>query len=582
MVIGATTLRERHCPHAVMRGGRRLALIGAFGISVCSAPAAAQVSASDAATIAELRRQLDEMRHRLEQLEARAATAARPVASPAPARSASARAAASAPAATTAQAEARAAAAEARAAAAEARAAQQALAATPAAASALTASVPGLDPPDPMGRDFATEEALRSDLPGVAFRVPGTETQVRLYGFAKLTGYYDLGPRNQTDAPPPQTIPLSDSPADQQGGDFAMTARFSRFGIDTRSLTGWGTLETRLEGDFGGGAAGSSNAVFRLRQAWGELGDERFRVLAGQANSLWNEGVFETLIDATNLNQSFVRQAQIRLTARLAEGLTGMVSLEAPETTYTSAAGVFTPTTNLQGGASPAFSSVPDLLARLAWRQDGVEVGLRGLLRQIEIRTAGTAATPTVSDTTPAWGFAGMVRLPMRLASEAFGQDDLAIMAFYGQGIGRYFAGQTSGQDALTNLGLPGVDSPSLDAIESYGATVAYRRFWTTQVRSNFAYSYARNDYPSYALGFAPGSASATSLNRDYQQVFANLIWSPFAEVRNGTFGSGWLDLGVEYLFTRRDLYGGASAAGSAGAGHGIANRVLFAAIARF
>lgn len=579
MAIGAMALHGRDCQRAVMRGCRRMALIGAVAVAIWPAAGVAQVSASDAATIAELRRQLDEMRRRLEQLEARAATAGRPVVTPPPTRNAPARVQPAAPAA---QAEARAAAAEARAAAAEARAAQQALAAAPPAASPLTASVPGLDPPDPMGRDFATEEALRSDLPGVAFRVPGTETQVRLYGFAKLTGYYDFGPRNQTDAPPPQTIPLSGSPADQQGGDFGMTARFSRFGIDTRSLTGWGTLETRIEGDFGGGAAGSSNAVFRLRQAWGELGDESFRVLIGQANSLWNEGVFETLIDATNLNQSFVRQAQIRLTGRLAEGLTGMVSLEAPETTYTSAAGVFNPTTNLQGGASPAFSSVPDLLARLTWRQDGVEVGLRGLLRQIEIRTAGTAATPNVSETTPAWGLAGMVRLPMRLASEAFGQDDLAIMAFYGQGIGRYFAGQTSGQDALTNLGLPGVDSPSLDAIESYGATVAYRRFWSTQVRSNFAYSYARNDYPSYALGFAPGSASATSLNRDYQQVFVNLIWSPFAEVRNGTFGSGWLDLGVEYLFTRRDLYGGASAAGLAGAGHGIANRVLFAAIARF
>ncbi len=408
-----------------------------------------------------------------------------------------------------------------------------------------------------MGRDYATEEALRSDLPGVAFRVPGTDTQVRLYGFAKLTGYYDLGPRNQTDAPPPQTIPLSASPADQQGGDFAMTARFSRFGIDTRSLTRWGTLETRLEGDFGGGAPNSSNAVFRLRQAWAEIGDENFRVLAGQANSLWNEGVFETLIDATNLNQSFVRQAQIRVTGRLADGLTGMVSLEAPETTYTSVAGVFNPTTNLQGGASPAFSSVPDLLGRLTWRQDGLEVNLRGLLRQIEIRTAGTAAAPDVSDTTPAWGVAGMVRVPMRLVADAFGTDEIAAMAFYGEGIGRYFAGQTSGQDALTDLGLPGVTSPGLDAVASYGATIAYRRFWTTQLRSNFAYSYARNDYPSYALGFAPGSAAATSLNRDYQQVFVNLIWSPFAEVRNGTFGSGWLDLGVEYLFTRRDLYGG-------------------------
>ncbi len=565
-----------------------LALAGMMGLAMLPTRGEAQVSSSDAATIAELRRQLDEMRQRLEQLEARAVTATpRAAVAPMPSgrpRPASPPARAPAPATTaaTAQAEARAAAAEARAAAAEARAAQQALAAAPAAGTPLAASVPGLDPPDPMGRDFATEEALRSDLPGVAFRVPGTDTQVRLYGFAKLTGYYDFGPRNQTDAPPPQTIPLTDSAADLQGGDFAMTARFSRFGIDTRTLTNWGTLETRLEGDFGGGAAGSSNMVFRLRQAWAELGDERMRVLIGQANSLWNEGVFETLIDATNLNQSFVRQAQIRLTGRLAEGLTGMVSIEAPETTYTSAAGVFNPTTNLQGGASPAFSSVPDLLARLTWRQNGIELNLRGLLRQIEIRTAGTAATPNVSDTTPAWGAAGMVRLPMRLVSDAFGQDDIAAMAYYGEGIGRYFAGQTSGQDAVTDLGLPEVTSPSLDAVASYGATIAYRRFWTTQLRSNFAYSYSRNDYPSYALGFAPGSASAVSLNREYQQVFANLIWSPFAEVRNGVFGSGWLDLGLEYLFTRRDLYGGATAAGLAGAGHGIANRILFAAIARF
>ncbi|MBR0683573.1 hypothetical protein GXW74_24020 [Roseomonas eburnea] len=572
------------------RGLRQLALAGVLAFAAAPLPALAQSSASDAATIAELRRQLEEMRRRLDQLEARAAAQA-----PAPARTQAAapRPAAPAPAPrqatpaarpATAQAEARAAAAEARAAAEEARIAQRELALARAAAEAAQSpNIPGLGAPDPMGRDYASEEALRSDLPGIAFRVPGTDTQVRLYGFAKLTGYYDLGPRNQTDAPPPQTIPLTGSAADAQGGDYSMTARFSRFGFDTRTLTSWGTLETRIEGDFGGGAATSTNAVFRLRQAWAELGDDSFRVLIGQANSLWNEGVFETLIDATNLNQSFVRQAQVRVTGRLAEGLIGQVSIEAPETAYTSVAGAFTPGASLQGGASPAFNSVPDLLGRLTWRQDGVELGLRGLLRQIEIRTDGTAAAPPgTSDTAPGWGFAGHVRVPMRLVWEALGQDEIAAMAFYGEGIGRYFAGQTSGQDALTDLGLPGVISAGLDTIPSYGATIAYRRFWTTTLRSNFSYAYARNDYPSYALGFAPGSAAATSLNREMQQVFANLIWSPFATVRDGTFGSGWLDLGVEYVFTRRDLYGGAAAGGPAGYGHGIANRVLFAAIARF
>ena len=164
---------------------------------------------------------------------------------------------------------------------------------------------------------------MRADLPGIALRVPGTETQVRLYGFVKLTTWSDFNGRNQTDAPSPATIPLRGSPGDQQSGDYGMTARFSRFGVDTRTLTGWGTLETRLEGDFGGGSPTSTNAVFRLRQAWGELGAPEFRVLVGQANSLWNEGLFETIIDATNLNQSFIRQAQFRLTGRLAPGLTG-------------------------------------------------------------------------------------------------------------------------------------------------------------------------------------------------------------------------------------------------------------------
>lgn len=566
----------------MLGGASGCAMLAAIGCAVLPAPAHGQSAAGDAATIAELRRQLDEMRRRLEDLESRVAPPAqgarRPMAVVAPAPATSRRAP---PAQAQAEAQAQAAAAEARAAAAEARAAAAAATAgTPQPAGGIA----GLQPPAAMGTQTAVEDALRSDLPGIAFRVPGTDTQVRLYGFVKLTGSYDLGPRNQTDAPPPQGIPLTGSLADQQGGDFFMTGRFSRFGFDTRTLTPWGTLETRLEGDFGGGAPTSSNAVFRLRQAWAELGDERFRVLIGQANSLWNEGVFETLIDATNLNQSFVRQAQVRLTGRLAPGLTGQVSIEAPETAYTSAAGAFTPGASLQGGASPAFSSVPDLLARLTWRQDGVELGLRGLLRQLEMRTDGTAAAApvSVSERTAGWGLAAHLRLPMRVLWEGFGPDEFAVMAFYGDGIGRYFAGQTFGLDAVTNLGLPGVISAGLDTVSSYGATVAYRRFWTETLRSTFSYAYAHNDFPSYVAGFAPGSAPATSLNREMQQVFVNLIWSPFGAVRNGVFGSGWLDLGVEYVFTRRDLEGGALAAGAGGVGHGIANRILFAAIARF
>jgi hypothetical protein len=448
--------------------------------------------------------------------------------------------------------------------------------------------IPGLLPPEPMGNQYGGEggDALRSDLPGLSLRIPGSQSEVRFYGFANLNTYRDLNGRNQTDAPTVQTIPLAKSPADMQGGDLGLSARFSRIGIDTRTAIDWGTLETRVEGDFGGGApAASTNAVLRLRQAWAEFGTEQFRVLVGWANSLWNEGVYETVNFATNLNQSFVRQPEIRATATLAPALTGQVSLEMPDTQYTSVAGVFTQTSTPSGftGLSPSFTSVPDLLGRLEYRNDGLVLDMRTLLRDLTIRTDGTAAAPpAVTRDAAAWGVAGTGRFPMRWLSNALGPDELIGMAYYGEGIGRYFGGNTFGQDALSNLGLPGVPDVTLDPLPTYGATVAYRHFWTPQWRSNFVYSYAWQQYPYYALLFAPGSVSATSLNTTMQQAIANLIWSPFAELRGNTVGTGWLDVGLEYVYSNRAVFGGTVATSTAGDGFATGNRVLGSVTARF
>ena len=549
----------------------RLATLVLLAGAVAPLPALAQSGATDAATVAELRRQMQAMQQRLDQLEA--ALARKATAEPARQKPARPAQAVAAPA-TMPQA------------AAPIAAPVPAVIASPGSPptpliTSVEASVPGLLPPEPMGNSF--EDALRSDLPGIAFRVPGADTQVRLYGFAKVSGYFDAGPRNQTDAPLPGGIPLTASRADRQGGEFSMSGRFSRFGVDTRTLTDWGTLETRIEGDFGGGSPTTSNAVFRLRQAWAELGNERFRVLAGQANSLWNEGLFETLIDATNLNQSFIRQAQLRATFRVADGLTGQVSLEAPDTQFTSANGVTTPDSSSFGSPSPAFNGAPDLLGRLTWRQDGLELGGRAMLRQLQMKPGTDAVPAPVGDrSATGWGLAAHARLPLRWVAEGFGPDELLAMGYYGEGIGRYFPAGTNGQDAVSNLGLANAGGLRFDTVPAWGATLAYRRFWTPTLRSHLTYAYARQDFPSYTLGFTPGSASAIGLNRDVQQVFANLIWSPFGSLRDGLFGAGWLDVGVEYVFTRRDVYGGAAATGPAGVGHGIGNRIVFATIARF
>ena len=92
------------------------------------------------------------------------------------------------------------------------------------------------------------------------------------------------------------------------------------------------------------------------------------------------------------------------------------------------------------------------------WRSTGA----RAAARSSRIRTDGTRGRRGAGGVRHAlgWGVAGHVRFPMRWLSEGFGPDELLGMAYYGEGIGRYFAGSTTGQDALTNIGLPGVTQP--------------------------------------------------------------------------------------------------------------------------
>jgi hypothetical protein len=65
--------------------------------------------------------------------------------------------------------------------------------------------------------------------------------------------------------------------------------------------------------------------------------------------------MYETLVDATNLNQFFVRQPQVPAIVNLAPGLMGQVKLETSDTQYTSAAGTFTPVSTLNAGPRPAY-----------------------------------------------------------------------------------------------------------------------------------------------------------------------------------------------------------------------------------
>ncbi len=523
-----------------------------LGLMVGASPALAQQP-----TMEELMRRIDALQQRVNELERerrpqRPAAVAAPAPAPAPAPAAPTRAAAPRTA--------------------------------PAAAAPVTAAaVPAPRSPETVRAEV--DEALRGSLDGLAMRIPNTDTTVRLYGFLRLTAYRDFNARNPTDAASVQGIPLSGG--NTQPGDGDITARSSRFGFDTRTDTDWGRLDTTIEGDFRGDASG--DLAYRLRQAFAELTRDDWSYLIGQTNSLWNEGLTEAMHDATNLNQSFIRQAQLRVTHRFDSNLMLQGSIEAPFSDILTSNGARFPTDRFDGGArSAAFDQMPDFLARLTWRDGAEEYVLRGLFRQLSLEPDGAAPGPGndrfsggPSESTFGWGLAAHTRLPLGKWISALGRDELMLMGYYGEGIGRYFAGNTFGQSAITDLSTATRMDYSLESVPTYGGTIGYRRFWSDFVRSTVSYAYARQDYPS-SIRFGAGTAGALARNREMQQVIANLIWSPFADRPTSRMPFGWLDLGLEYVFSRRDLEDGAAAAGANGVGHGIANRLLAVGIVRF
>jgi hypothetical protein len=189
-------------------------------------------------------------------------------------------------------------------------------------------------------------------------------------------------------------------------------------------------LDTTIEGDFRGEISQGGDLAYRLRQAFAELTRDDWSYLIGHTNSLWNEGLTEAMHDATNLNQSFIRQAQLRVTHRFDSNLMLQGSIEAPFSDILTSNGARFPTDRFDGGArSAAFDQMPDFLARLTWRDGAEEYVLRGLFRQLSLEPdgaalgAGTPLSAGPSESTFGWGFAAHTRLPLGKWISALGRD---------------------------------------------------------------------------------------------------------------------------------------------------------------
>jgi hypothetical protein len=362
------------------------------------------------------------------------------------------------------------------------------------------------------------KKATAAEVPGQgsfpnSFVIPGTKTSMRLGGYVKADLIYDV---NQSLGDFIQGFRFSVDPGDRaQKGHLVSHAEQSRITVETRTPTPGGAFRTYIETDFFGGERDdliSNTSFLRIRQAFGEYRG----FLAGQAwsNFMDLRALPEHLEFNGPVGYNFLRQGQLRYTAKLDGATTVSVSAE-------------NPVSDIVG--TTRSNHLPDLTARVAFGGSWGGASVAGVLRQFNRDTRdGNGGGSYTTATGWGLGVGGVLKLG--------GKDNLKFMASYGKGIGRYI------ENSAFQAGGVNADG-DIVVTASYGGYLAFQHWWTDAVRTNLIAGQVRNKNIAANLGgFAtsPGDGGPSDLLRSFH---GNVVWSPIKP----------LDLGVEYVWGYRE-----------------------------
>lgn len=123
------------------------------------------------------------------------------------------------------------------------------------------------DPSTAASRPDSAAGPTDPDLKGF-FAIPGTDTVIRIGGYAKLDAIADSRAAGDEDQFIPSSMPVGGSHRDVS--NFNIHAKQTRFSFEARRPTTHGNLRFYLENDFFGSSDGYE---FRLRHAYGQLGN---------------------------------------------------------------------------------------------------------------------------------------------------------------------------------------------------------------------------------------------------------------------------------------------------------------------
>lgn len=281
----------------------------------------------------------------------------------------------------------------------------------------------------------AKDAVVLGDIPN-SFRLPNSETSLRVYGFAELNMVHEFKGDN-TDMDYASFLPYApingSAQANRKGRNY-IHARTSRIGIEASTPSPYGPLGIKLEGDFNndprtGNAAlygtigniytqqATNSFNFRLRQAYGQVGG----FLVGQTWSTFMDldNSPETVDFNGPIGSTFIRQPQIRYTYKTANAGAFTAALENSVSYVLD--NTATVTTN-------GFSKVPDLIGRWDKAFDWGAASVRGVSHEHRINDGAG-----VSLSRRGHGLAASALI------KTIGDDFMTVGVTAGTGIGRYF-----------------------------------------------------------------------------------------------------------------------------------------------
>lgn len=349
---------------------------------------------------------------------------------------------------------------------------------------------------------------LDPDYPGY-FRLPGTQTLLKIGGYFKTDFIRDIRPAGDPARFITATIPV---PTTGNGTNSNVSIQPTRLNVDFLiPIEDRGSVRFFVEGDF----FGSNATTPRLRHAYAQ-GEN---LLVGQTFSNFMDpdaGPDQLDFEGPN-SQINLRNPQFRYSIPLGKKTSVRVSIEKASSDVAFTTPNFT--------AQPS-NQLPDETATFRHDGDRGHLQISGIFRDI-----GAFLPNGVRDTVFGWGInvSGSVK--------AVGKDTIVVQGAYGNGIERYVQDTSGeGEDAA-----PGsAQNPHLKAVPVVATYGAYQHWWAGKLRSSVIEGFVQVDNTA----FQPGTVFHQS---NYSA--ANIIWNPV----------GSLNVGAEFLYGWQVLKSGRS-----------------------